>query len=848
MGPLSLDHLRLILAVETYHTEFHSDNLPSVSILDCCLGLARLDDPQLGFGASTKVTFVHSTLNAYLDSNPATLESVLPDLVSACFAFLSFDPHQQPSSILSLITNSWVRLLHAMKDPPPDLLEAAWGRCVAINNRIGQHSSSAPSRSKPHDGKSVAEVSALLPRQTLRLKSKDQVPRPDASERRDGQTLFHTVCMLGLDEFDPILNHLRELVKHKSFSRKYYINSLDTFGISSLGWVLISETHFDSYLERSTRALPSPLDSFERNLGRAERLIANFPVLAAGRSLWDKYALKTLDGSRGSYRDGHRIDYFSSHPFLFFIGNYSVSPSAVSRCITRMGDLGFNFWSSVRSTPVRSLPRRSDPAVQTNRTWSIVLLKNFELTPSTDSWTLDRDEVDDPPPTGSEVVDEKAKYSRKNVAALFEPDKDIPVLVTAGWGDKHDLRVQQYCSKRGDVGTEVGWPLPSTECWSMSMPREALLHVAAAAGSVDIISHLLSISDLEANFLDNDHQTASHVALRSQSYFSLNYLLRHPDTDLSIQDIRRQSLLHLCAQYQLVGPASIILGRCPMLVDLQDHQGKTALHYAVDKGMRKMIGLLIRSKADANIEDASGHTALHAAIIERDAAICDILLEPRPNADFSARNLRTAWKLAIQAGAAFIMTLLRVIQRKPQDILLLGHNADPASSALASVPEMRVLQAFLAADRTSSFMEKDLDFMLQLTHAAGPSSSTALALVGNSPRRISPTPPGSFDQPSPRAPTMWPSTSSGSSPSTSTTSARTANPLCTSPSSTTARRSSTSSSPTAERSSTWPVPIPWDTPPSTWRWCTSGQPSCACCSTRPNRTSSAWPRPAAPRR
>ncbi|KAK3684240.1 ankyrin repeat-containing domain protein [Podospora appendiculata] len=182
-----------------------------------------------------------------------------------------------------------------------------------------------------------------------------------------------------------------------------------------------------------------------------------------------------------------------------------------------------------------------------------------------------------------------------------------------------------------------------------------------------------------------------------------------------------------------------------------------------------MISLLLQHKADVNLRDADGNIPLHLAIIKRDAILCDIMLEPLSGAGFSVSNLQTAWKLAIEAGAGFIMTIMRAIQTKAQPLLLIN-NQEPASSALAALPEMKMLQLVLAADKTSSFTAEDLDFMLKLTNTTGPSSSTALVLGAGTTGATFPIPLGPSGLPSSKALTTWLSTSFAFSKLTSTTS------------------------------------------------------------------------------
>ena len=61
-------------------------------------------------------------------------------------------------------------------------------------------------------------------------------------------------------------------------------------------------------------------------------------------------------------------------------------------------------------------------------------------------------------------------------------------------------------------------------------------------------------------------------------------------------------------------------------VDLQNrHWGKTALHYAVEKGNLKIIKYLVEKGADANLQNEGGRTALHYAKQKGNQEIIDLL-------------------------------------------------------------------------------------------------------------------------------------------------------------------------------------------------------------------------------
>uniref|UniRef100_A0A1D1YME2 Acyl-CoA-binding domain-containing protein 2 n=1 Tax=Anthurium amnicola TaxID=1678845 RepID=A0A1D1YME2_9ARAE len=71
-------------------------------------------------------------------------------------------------------------------------------------------------------------------------------------------------------------------------------------------------------------------------------------------------------------------------------------------------------------------------------------------------------------------------------------------------------------------------------------------------------------------------------------------------------------------------------------VNLRDSEGRTPLHWAVDRGHFNIVEILISKGADVNAKDGEGQTSLHYAILcERDA-IAELLI--KHGADCNARD------------------------------------------------------------------------------------------------------------------------------------------------------------------------------------------------------------------
>lgn len=707
--PLSLNELGHALAVECQHDRFYADNLPSSdAILDCCLGLVTLDDPKgsrRNFDLSARVTLVHSTLSVYLDSHPEILREVAPTLAEICLTYLSFDPSERFMILESLMSDSWLQLLHKSQPLAPELVATVRVYCEAVNTHVNRAQSYV----------SLATASVTLPRHARAVTSHlVKVGAIWKSPTGLLQSMINTVCMLGLDAFDPIL--LWSAVPGIQVNINSVL-SYDIFGMTPLGWALLPRSQFGNC--PGARSFTCSLDSFEDGLQRAERLIEVFRVLDPFKPMWNT---DTLAAIRATYsRNGHRIRYFFSTPFLFLLENCLSAPGATQRCISKIENYtNITFWSSFRRSPQTC----------SQHTWSLLMLR---MEPE-----IEREVFREPKKCIASEFAAKAPWAAEDdndgerrrsaqkvvrwMTAFFEPASSVPLLfVPDGLQD----RCHRYCQGRDDVMQEATEQLPENLCRVYMLRREALLHVGAASDSVGIVNYALFKCKVDANRRDNKDQTALHIALNLGSNSAADILIRLDGIDMSVGHSKDATLLHVCVRREQPGFASIILDKHPELINAGDQLGKTALHYAVSRPSPRMVKLLLANGADINIDDATGNTPLHEAILKQDAHICNILMESQSGDEFSAINLQRAWNLAFEAGASFIMTLLRALKSNSSKLLTAGD--DQTSSALTY--SKRTLALLLANENTPDFTEADLAFMLELSRDPQVSGSASLSMI-----------------------------------------------------------------------------------------------------------------------
>lgn len=87
------------------------------------------------------------------------------------------------------------------------------------------------------------------------------------------------------------------------------------------------------------------------------------------------------------------------------------------------------------------------------------------------------------------------------------------------------------------------------------------------------------------------------------------------------------TLLHLAAYFGQVLWARTLLGTHARLISRKDNYGRTPVYWAVNRGHREMVELLLEHGARVNFKDRSMLTALHIAVIGQNRDIVSVLLE-----------------------------------------------------------------------------------------------------------------------------------------------------------------------------------------------------------------------------
>ncbi|RYP53253.1 hypothetical protein DL768_001757 [Monosporascus sp. mg162] len=118
------------------------------------------------------------------------------------------------------------------------------------------------------------------------------------------------------------------------------------------------------------------------------------------------------------------------------------------------------------------------------------------------------------------------------------------------------------------------------------------------------------------------------------------------------------TLLHLAAYLGNVAWAKMLLSKHARLISRKDNYGRTPLSWAVNRGHRDMVELLLDHGARVNAKDRSKLTALHIAATGQHKDIVSVLLDQGARLESKSEHGDTALIRAIQANSREVIQIL----------------------------------------------------------------------------------------------------------------------------------------------------------------------------------------------
>lgn len=159
------------------------------------------------------------------------------------------------------------------------------------------------------------------------------------------------------------------------------------------------------------------------------------------------------------------------------------------------------------------------------------------------------------------------------------------------------------------------------------------LHIAILGGSVENVLHLLQQqSDIDSK--DSSGWTPLFFAVQI-SHLEIVQVFLQKEANLTITSIEQETVLHLAAMYGHLQILSELLQHpcCKQLINAQDLDGKTPLHWAVKHGHTECAALLLKSGARLDIANANGDLPFDLAIRHGQDDFIRCYFQVTPNAN-----------------------------------------------------------------------------------------------------------------------------------------------------------------------------------------------------------------------
>lgn len=148
--------------------------------------------------------------------------------------------------------------------------------------------------------------------------------------------------------------------------------------------------------------------------------------------------------------------------------------------------------------------------------------------------------------------------------------------------------------------------------------------------NIEITQCLLQTQPHLVNEKDPEGNTALHNAVGTGPLELVNLLLEYK-ADGRIKNDKGQTALHKAILANNIETTKLLLQNQPLLINEQDLNGNTALHYAAHLGSPELVKILLEYGGDNGKQNNLGQTPLLLSIHANNIKITKVLLEKKPN-------------------------------------------------------------------------------------------------------------------------------------------------------------------------------------------------------------------------
>lgn len=144
-----------------------------------------------------------------------------------------------------------------------------------------------------------------------------------------------------------------------------------------------------------------------------------------------------------------------------------------------------------------------------------------------------------------------------------------------------------------------------------------------------------------------DDSTVLHVTSHLGYYDLFSYFLWNDQPGIDQTNKRGRTALHVACEREMRKIVKSLISK-GATIDVIDFENRTALHLACENGNNKIVELLLSHKAEINIPDCNGLTPLHIACSEGHVAVVKLLIQKHSNVEYKDNLGRTPLIIACE--------------------------------------------------------------------------------------------------------------------------------------------------------------------------------------------------------
>jgi ankyrin repeat protein len=192
----------------------------------------------------------------------------------------------------------------------------------------------------------------------------------------------------------------------------------------------------------------------------------------------------------------------------------------------------------------------------------------------------------------------------------------------------------------------------------MSFGEPTSLLRAAKRGLEEVVWLLLTRSDMETNFEDEDGRTALTHAVIGGHTMVIRILLARSDVKTDLKDKDGLTPLWWAARVQNEALVKVLLKSGKIDADSHDKDSRTLLSWAAEKGHKAIVNMLLDEGADLESKDKNGRTPLSWAAEKGSEAVVNVLLNKGADLECKDKSGRTPLSWAAQYGNKAVVDML----------------------------------------------------------------------------------------------------------------------------------------------------------------------------------------------